>query len=161
MWERRGDEDNQRTAILTQLINHTVLLYSKPCLALLLLSWGRVSFCSSLGTHWHSPCHLTARPCIWDCDYKSDCICCGWLHIWFHNAYVFLVCLSGCQPTHLLPPVYTGAFHSINPQLTSLSKVDMQQMYCLHIHLNESSGSVKIQIFLVSLTTYIFTKEKI
>ena len=34
---------------------------------------------------------------------KTDCICFVYLHIWFHNAYRFPVCPSGCQPVHLLP----------------------------------------------------------
>ena len=59
---------------------------------------------------------------------ETDCICCGWPHILFHIAYAFSVCPSGCQPTHLLPPVYRGASYLRNPWLTARSKVNMWHM---------------------------------
>ena len=97
--------------------------HSGPHLALLLLhgqvGWGALTPLGILLTSWMPKSLLTA-------NCKTDCICCGWPYIWFHNAYAFPVRSSDCQPTHLFPPVYTGASRLRNPQITALLKVNMQ-----------------------------------
>ena len=121
VWERDRDRETKdvdtdwwRTAILTHNFLTTLILYSGPYLALLLLSWcgGTASLCALTG--WNS--HDFVSQSVWLCDWPSDM-----------GTYVYII--SQCQcvlvvnpfdlhlavnqyelltPTHRCLPVYTA-----------------------------------------------------
>ena len=132
LWKSERDRYWRRTQhaedcyIDPYLLSNIVFLYSGPCLALLFLSWeGHYPLSLDTSrllpgvprTSWIPKSILTT-------DCKTDCICHWWLHIWFHNHYIFPVNPSCHQPTYLLQAVYTDASCSGNPGLTALSKVN-------------------------------------
>ena len=99
-----------------------MLPYSGPHLALsLLLSHGGGDVCQPLASH--CPNLLTAWLYIRDWDWL---LLCRYLHIWFHNAYVFPV----VNPYNPLPPVNS---HEL---LTPTS-------CCLHVYIARTWWSIQ------------------
>ena len=124
MRERQGDGDRRRTVILTLNLLTTLCFHTQD-LSTFSTSWPG-GHCTPLGirrTFWISESLLIA-------DCQTDCTCRGYLHIWFHSTYAFPVRPSDCHPTHLLPPVYTGASCLRSWNMTVLSKVKIQYLLC-------------------------------
>ena len=118
MWETQGDEYKRRTwgAILTLNINHTVLPYWGPHLALVLLlsqKGGTVLLLSALWTSWRHKSLLTA-----DCKTKHNSMTASQplattAHLWAlaghslcHHDYDYAYVFPVVNPHDPLIPIY-------------------------------------------------------
>ena len=114
----------RRTAILTlNLLAVLCHIHTHGSTALLLLGWGGLSFSG------RSPNPLNARISP---DYRLQ----DWLYMPCVSAYMislgqrFPIRTPGCQPTYLLPPVYSGVSYLHSWNMTAWSKVNMHKMNC-------------------------------
>ena len=110
--ETETERQRSQTTILTHIFLTTLILHS----------WPYVSASLTRDSQPSSAMPTARISSAWPMD---RCVC------WCLCIYDFITpthsgCPSGCQPTHLLPLVYTSASCSRNSQLMGLSKVNMR-----------------------------------